>query len=446
MPTSDLLTRFCDKANTLWKKEDKLFLACSGGLDSVVLGQLLKDVGYAFEVLHVNFQLRGEESMRDESFVLKLSEEWGVPIRAKRFDTNMAMLESGHGVQETARDLRYNWFENVLQETDCRNKWLLTAHHADDQVETVLMNLFRGTGIAGLRGIKEKSGYRIRPLLSFFRSELEEYAEKRELRWVVDSSNLSSDYTRNFFRLELLPAIEKIFPAARQNVYETSKRMSEVEQIYGMEIDKIRKKLIQKSGNSTGIPVNLLKNIQPLDTILFAIFSEYGFNAHQIPELKKLLDAQTGKYIQSDTHRVLRNRDWILIDKLESKDQAHIVIENFNHENTFAEGKILMEKISDRNINTNSLVACIEDQGIQWPLILRPWKTGDYFYPLGMKKKKKISRFLTDLKLSKTEKENQWVLESDKKIIWVVGRRIDDRYKLKPGNHSYLQLTFVPRP
>lgn len=444
-PSNDLLSQFREKVSTFLKKEDKLFLACSGGLDSVVLGNLLKDAGYDFEVLHVNFQLRGEESLRDEAFVQKISEEWHVPIQVKRFDTKQAMLESGHGVQETARNLRYNWFDQVLLEAKAQNKWLLTAHHADDQVETVLMNLFRGTGLAGMRGIKEKTGNRIRPLLSFFRSELEKYAEYKQLKWVVDSSNLSADYTRNFFRLEMLPSIEKIFPAARQNVYETAKRMSEVEQVYSLEISKIKKKLIQKIGKNIGIPVKLLKNIQPLDTILFSIFSEYGFSTHQISELKKLLYAQTGKYIQSDSYRVLKNRDWLLIDRLESKDQSCMVFENFNPENSFAEGKILMEKISDQNISSDPLVACLNDQDIHWPLILRPWKAGDYFYPLGMKKKKKISRFLADLKLSKTEKENQWVLESDKKIIWVVGRRIDDRFKLRPGITSYLQLTYVPQ-
>jgi tRNA(Ile)-lysidine synthase len=413
-------------------------------LDSVVLGQLLKDAGYGFEILHANFQLREEESNRDEEFVKKIAEEWNVGIQVKRFDTHKAMLETGHGVQETARDLRYNWFDQVLNDADVDDKWLLTAHHADDQVETVLMNLFRGTGLAGLRGMKEKNGNRIRPLLSFFKKELESYAHIHHLRWVEDSSNQSSKYTRNFFRIEWLPEIEKVFPAVRKNIFETALRIAEAEQVYEKEIGRVISKLVQKKDGNIGVPVNLLKTKSPLDTILFALFSRYGFSAHQVPELKKLMEAPTGKFIVSDTHRVLKNREWMLIEKLEYKEQSYVVIEKMNSETPFAEGVIMMDKVSHEPINTDRHVACIGERHIKWPLILRPWKAGDYFYPLGMKKKKKISRFLTDLKLSKTEKERQWVLESDKKIIWVVGRRIDERCKLKSNNQTYFQMKFIP--
>lgn len=246
--SSKLLSLIRGKSTSLWHPDDKLFLACSGGLDSVVLGHLLKTAGFSFQILHANFQLRGEESKRDEDFVISLAKHWDVKIDVRRFDTEQAMSASGTGLQETARNLRYDWFDEVLLNEVIAGKWLLTGHHADDQVETVMMNFFRGTGIAGLRGMKEKNGNRLRPLLSVFRNELEDYAHLHDLKWVEDSSNQSSKYTRNFFRLELLPEIEKVFPAVKQNIIETSIRIAEVEQVYTREMDRIIKKLIHKKG------------------------------------------------------------------------------------------------------------------------------------------------------------------------------------------------------
>ena len=439
--SNDLLALFIGKANSLWKKEDKLFLACSGGLDSVVLGQLLKDAGYGFEILHANFQLREEESNRDEEFVKKIAEEWNVGIQVKRFDTHKAMLETGHGVQETARDLRYNWFDQVLNDADVDDKWLLTAHHADDQVETVLMNLFRGTGLAGLRGMKEKNGNRIRPLLSFFKKELESYAHIHHLRWVEDSSNQSSKYTRNFFRIEWLPEIEKVFPAVRKNIFETALRIAEAEQVYEKEIGRVISKLVQKKDGNIGVPVNLLKTKSPLDTILFALFSRYGFSAHQVPELKKLMEAPTGKFIVSDTHRVLKNREWMLIDEHSKKDKDILVVEKETKNICFQNQNLSFELISgNQKFDADPQHAWLDFRYIKYPLIIRPWKSGDYFYPLGMKKKKKISRFLTDLKLSRAQKENQWVVESDKRILWVIGMRTDDRFKITSNTKEIMLI------
>jgi len=426
-----LLSLFKEKSSSLWHPHDKLFLACSGGLDSVVLGHLLKAAGFSFQILHANFQLRGEESKRDEDFVVSLAEQWGVKVEVRKFDTEQAMIASGTGLQETARNLRYEWFDEVLAEDTHTGKWLLTGHHADDQVETVMMNFFRGTGIAGLRGMKEKNGNRIRPLLSFFRKELEAFAQLQQLEWVDDSSNQSSKYTRNFFRLELLPEIEKIFPAVKQNIIETSLRMSEVEQVYTKELDRIIHKLIHKKDESIGVPVNLLRIMSPLDTILHALFSRYGFSAQQIPELKKLMDASTGKFILSDTHRVLKNREWLLIDQPSKKDAGIFVVEQETKKICFQDKELTFEILpGGEAFDAEAHHAWIDFQHVKYPLIIRQWRSGDYFYPLGMKKKKKIARFLTDMKLNRSQKENQWVVESDKRIIWVIGLRTDDRFKI----------------
>ena len=437
----ELPSLFQKKAAALWKKGDKLFLACSGGMDSIVLGHLLKNAGYVFEILHVNFQLRGEESLRDEHFVRKMAEEWNMPARINRFDTAAAKEEMKTGVQETARNLRYAWFDEVLHDDASKNKWLLTAHHAEDQVETIAMNFFRGTGIAGLRGMKEKNANRIKPLLSVSQHILQAYAHNYQLKWVEDSSNSTVKYTRNLFRLEILPMIEKVFPAVRQNILDNAHRMEEVEQIYENEMDKIQKKLFQQQGNSIAIPVNLLKKQVPIDSVLHHIFSPFGFSSSQVVELKKLLDAPTGKYISSDTHRLLRNRNWLLIDPVITTAPSIHLIDQHLSEIVFATGKLKLDHYQGA-IDTDPHHAFIDKEQLEFPLILRPWKTGDYFYPLGMKKKKKISRFLTDLKLSRTEKVKQWVLESNKKIVWVIGKRIDERFKVSSFEKPFLRIYF----
>jgi tRNA(Ile)-lysidine synthase len=303
------------------------------------------------------------------------------------------------------------------------------------------MNLFRGTGLAGLRGMKEKNGNRIRPLLSFFKKELESYAHIHHLRWVEDSSNQSSKYTRNFFRIEWLPEIEKVFPAVRKNIFETALRIAEAEQVYEKEIGRVISKLVQKKDGNIGVPVNLLKTKSPLDTILFALFSRYGFSAHQVPELKKLMEAPTGKFIVSDSHRVLKNREWMLIDEHSKKDKDILVVEKETKNICFQNQNISFELISgNQKFDADPQHAWLDFRYIKYPLIIRPWKSGDYFYPLGMKKKKKISRFLTDLKLSRAQKENQWVVESDKRILWVIGMRTDDRFKITSNTQEIMLI------
>lgn len=421
------------------------FLACSGGLDSVVLAHLLSRNGIPFAVLHCNFQLRGEESNRDETFVRELASNLGVECLVKSFDTVKEMEDRKLGVQETARLLRYNWFHEVMELADPSRKkaFVLTAHHADDQVETIAMNFFRGTGIGGLTGMSYQQGQLLRPLLGFSKEELFDYASQNGLTWVEDSSNASSDYTRNLFRNEILPLVKSVFPAYANNVNANAIRLREVETVYRIQMDKILKRLLEKQGHSTAVAVNKLKACIPLDTVLHELFKPYGFTAHQVGEIKKLFDAPTGKFICSSTHRVLRNRGWLLIDPLSIVDKQIVVIDNLEQSASFQLG--LMEFFQTNppeRYPTEMNQVWVDIQQLDFPLIIRPCKKGDYFYPIGMPKKKKISRFLTDLKLSLTEKENQWVLESNKRIVWVIGRRLDDRFKLKPGS-SALKVVFT---
>jgi tRNA(Ile)-lysidine synthase len=426
-----------------WGKQDALFLACSGGLDSVVLAHLLYRAKFHFTILHCNFQLRGEESNRDEMFVKELATQLNVPFQVKQFDTKKEMDIRKKGVQETARRLRYEWFDEVIK-SDKRTakKWLLTAHHADDQVETMMMQFFRGTGIAGLQGMKFKSGSIIRPLLFAQRKQLTDYATQHQLSWVEDSSNASVNYTRNFIRHKVIPLIEEVVPQLTSNMLMNSKRFEEIEMVYQHKIEEIKKRLIVAKENSFEIPINKLKNIQPLDTIMHEMFSRFGFAAHQIPELKKLFEAPTGKYISSDQYRVLKNRNWLLIEPIVEQEQIVKIVEHANTLLSLDNCVLKFQQVAAVNdIKNDNQQALLNLSKLKFPLIVRKWKAGDYFYPLGMKKKKKVSRFMTDLKLSLTEKEQQWVIESDKKIIWVVGRRIDERFKIEENTKERLLVT-----
>ena len=440
-----LLSRFQDHVNSngLWKEGDLLLLACSGGVDSVVLATLLQRMHQHVEILHCNFNLRGEESKRDEDFVRSLAQSMGLPCHVQSFDTKAAVLTMGKGVQEVARMLRYEWFDTVIEARQRQHKhvYLLTAHHADDQAETIAMNFFRGTGMAGMHGIQMKAGNLIRPLLFATRAEILDFAQSNAIAWVDDSSNVEDNYTRNHFRHHVIPQVEKIFPAVTQNLLDNAKRFSEMEIIYRKQIERIKSALIMHQGQSLAIPVNKLSAMSPIDTIMFEVFRDFGFSAHQVPEIKKLFDAISGKSVSSNTHRVLRNRNWLLIDPIEEKTHEIIVIEEGVESVSFDNSLLQIKKYDGNRVpDEDANHAWIDLGSITFPLILRPWKPGDYLYPLGMRKKKKVAKLLTDLKLSLTEKENQWVIESDKKIIWVVGRRIDDRFKLSSSSQKIMSI------
>lgn len=438
----ELLTAFISFISTeqLFQKKDRLLLAVSGGLDSVVLTDLVYKAGYSFEIAHCNFQLRGVESDRDEAFVKALAEKYRVTFHTKSFDTKTSAAAERKSIETIARDLRYEWFKALLQERQL--SYLLTAHHADDNIETVAMNFFRGTGIAGLHGILPKQGQIIRPLLFARKTNIEQYANDKKLSFITDSSNLSSDYTRNHFRNEVLPLIKKNFPEAEQNILQNISRLQEVELLYRQSIDQHKKKLLEHKGNELHIPVLKLLKASPLNSIVYEIIKDYNFTSHQTAEVISLLESETGKYIASATHRIIKNRHWLIIAPLNSMEAGNILMEENDKSILFEAGRLLIETIDATNykLKMDACIAQLDAGEIKFPLLLRKWKQGDYFYPLGMPKKKKLSRFLIDQKLSLTQKENVWVIEMNKKIIWVVGMRIDDRYKIKPTTRRLLKI------
>lgn len=430
--------------NHLTPANSHLFVAVSGGLDSVVLTHLLALSSFSFTILHCNFQLRGEESERDENFVQSLGAKYNKPVLVKRFDTQLYAEQNKVSIQVAARELRYSWFEEMVNcQQSTVNSKLLTAHHADDNIETVLMNIFRGTGIKGLHGIWENQGYIIRPLLFAKRTAIKAYAEQEQLSWVEDSSNSSDKYARNFFRHHIIPLVKEVYANADDNLLNNIEKWKETEHIYDGFIAEQKKQLLEKKGNEIHIPVLKLAKQKPLKTIVHEIITDFGFTAAQVKDVLNLLNADSGKYVASTTHKIIKNRNWLIITPIVTKEAANILIEENDTTALFEAGKINIEKatLKDFSISNDNNCVYLDAANIQFPLLLRKCKTGDYFYPLGMKKKKKLSRFFIDNKLSKTQKENIWVIESNKKIIWVVGYRIDDRFKVKEQSQQLLQLT-----
>ena len=470
-----LLPRFIKyiEALHLFSPKDKLLLAVSGGIDSVVLCELCKQADFNFTIAHCNFQLRGEESMRDENFVKKLGEKYNAEVLVKKFDTETYAAENKLSIQEAARVLRYEWFEelvwsleSVVSSQDSQltphasrltshdsqftshgsrlTTHLLTAHHADDNAETLLMNFCRGTGLHGLTGIPVSYGHIKRPLLGFTKEEIVQFTKDNNLEFVEDSSNISTKYTRNLFRHEIIPAISKVFPQVKENLTNNINRFKEIENLYKRAVAAIIKKLVREKGGEWHISIKQLMGYENR-ALIYEIISRFGFYEKQIDEVIKLAGSDSGKYIDSPAfnYRIIKHRHWFIISPVHSAVSGNIIIEKTDNSVVFAEGLLKLEWLKQPPATFKKETDLLDAGEIEFPLLLRKWKQGDYFYPLGMKKKKKLSRFFIDQKLSKPQKEKAWVIESNKKIICVAGMRIDERFKVTEKTKAVLSLTLV---
>jgi len=453
MSLRDRFIQYIKKEN-LFPAGDTLLLAVSGGVDSIVLCELCHQGEYRFAIAHCNFRLRKNESERDKEFVSNLAKRYGVEFYLKEFETDTYATDNKISIQGAARKLRYEWFHALTHQLHPKTNspianWIVTAHHADDNIETMLMNFFRGTGIQGIRGIIPKQGQLVRPLLQFRKEELLQFAKEHTLNWVEDSSNLSDKYSRNYFRNNVIPTILNIYPEAEQNLLNNLQRFQDIEILYRQSVEMHKAKLAEKRENELHISVLKLKKAKPLVTIIHEIIKDYNFTSAQINDVIKLMESETGKFVQSPTHWIIKNRNWLILASKSPGNALNIIIEETDSIIPFELGELSLEKIQTTNtpgiasykLQTANHIAQLNAKEIQFPLLLRKWKMGDYFYPLGMKKKKKLSRFFIDQKLSKSDKENVWVLEMNKKIIWVPGMRIDERFKIHESDSTILLIT-----
>jgi len=428
--------------------QDIILVAVSGGVDSMVLAHLLLKMGCSIQLAHMNFQLRAEESERDEQFVLNWANKNQIPVHVKK--SNAAEYAQTHSVsiQEAARNLRYEWFSGLQSElaSQLSKVWLATAHHADDNIETVLLHLFRGTGLEGLAGIQplRKKQSLIRPLLTIPKAELLSYATANQIAFVEDSSNAHNHYTRNQVRNQLMPIIQEIFPDAPNQMLANIHRFREGIQIYRKSITSQLEKITTLHGAEQHIPVEAWKKLEPIQTYTWEIIQAAGFHPTQIHSVLQLLDAATGKYCLSSTHRIIRNRKHLIIAPLANPIHSLIQVDRSDTTIMFSNGVITLEALTYNNIpqQTPDTEAYLQEASLEFPLLIRKWQTGDYFYPLGLNKKKKISRFLIDCKISATEKEKVYVLESNHKIAWVIGYRIDHRFRLQKKSGRALHLQY----
>ncbi len=408
----------------LFDKRDKILVALSGGADSVALLRLLLSLEYTCEAAHCNFHLRGTESDRDEAFVRHLCKELQVNLHVIHFDTKKIAEERHISIEMAARELRYNWFEKLRKE--CHAAVIAVAHHQDDSVETFLLNLIRGTGINGLKGIRPQNGRIVRPLLCTDRKEIMGYLEHLQQGYVTDSTNLQDEYTRNKIRLNILPLMQEINPSVKESILTTTEHLNDTATIYkrGIEEGKLR---VQ---NLKGIHIETLKQEPTPETLLFEILYPLGFNPTQVKDIYRSLDGQPGKSFTIPGWRVVKDRDYLLIEPYKPITQPILQIEEHPYTLDFV-------------IPRDKDIACFDAEKLLSPFLLRLWKQGDAFVPFGMKGRKKISDYLTDHKFSLLQKEQQWVLCCGEDIIWLVGERTDNRFRIDENTHRVIVIKVI---
>jgi len=414
----------------LFKRSEKLLVAVSGGLDSVVLLHFLYKMEVNCVVAHCNFKLRDKDSDRDEIFVKDLAEKYNFPVHTIAFETAEYAKEKGISIEMAARDLRYDWFEKIRKESEC--SYILTAHHADDVIETVLINLTRGTGIHGLTGIKAKINRLVRPLLPFSRDELKAYAIDNQVEYREDYTNAQTDFVRNKIRHQIIPVLREINPSIQKTMYENVARFSDVDLIYNNEIINKRSNLIDQEEDRLLISLDELKKLPAQNSHLFELLKPYGFHSRDVANIIESLDSISGKIFFSDDFQILRDREYLVLSKkrekesgvfeLQENDQVDVFDKRFNCQ--------IYERPSDFKFSTNPQIACFDADKLSFPLKLRKWQEGDVFRPIGMKGRKKVSDYFIDNKFSLTDKENAWLLVSGDDIVWLVGHRMDDRFKI----------------
>lgn len=428
--------------NRLFTTSDKLLLGISGGIDSVTLCDLMHKAGFNFSLAHCNFGLRGEESDGDEAFVRQLADNYNITLHVTRFETEWYASENNISIQMAARDLRYRWFESLLRSHGY--KYIVIAHNNDDSLETFFVNLTRGTGIRGLTGISPLNGHVVRPLLFASRAQIEEYTAKNHLSWREDSSNSSDKYLRNKIRHQLIPFFEGMNPNFRKGLAQSIQRLNGTATYFDKEMLNMGNELIIKEKNFDSISIEKLLNQPSPCFLLSELLLRYGFSQSVSEEIFNAFDAIAGKQFYSATHRLVKDREYLIINHIKGETNTQFIIEQGGRQPEGMPVNLRIE-LCDWNykIPDNPNVALFDATQVSWPLVLRHWQKGDYFIPLGMNGMKKLSDFFTDEKFSLPQKENTWLLTSGDRIMWIIGHRIDNRFKLTGATRKVIQVTLL---
>lgn len=428
----------------LCRPDDRILLAVSGGIDSVVMAHLFTEAGYDCAIAHCNFQLRGEDSELDEAFIRSLALSLEIPVFVKRFDVEAEMQERGISLQMAARDLRYGWFDELLSEHSMER--VATAHNMNDAVETFFLNLSRGSGIRGLKGISPRRGKIIRPLLFASRPQIESYQQTHKIRFREDASNLETKYQRNKIRHDVLPVMEQINPGFMEIMEGNMERLGDVYEIYNLSIQQVRMDLFEEKQGKITIDTERLRTLTPLRTWLFELFSPYGFTRSQCEGIRRIMDAGPGRQSISTTHRLFKDRDQMILVPSDSESFERYYLDNPEKHSSlpFPMDMEVLERSELVSIPDDPMTACLDLDEIQFPLTIRRWMHGDYFCPLGMEQIKKLSDFFVDEKVPVPEKERTWIMASGKKIVWIMGHRIDHRFRITPSTSRVLRLRFQP--
>ena len=427
--------------NNLFCKNDRILIALSGGVDSVVLAHLMLKANYDIALAHCNFHLRKEESNRDEAFVRSWAKENGVELFVKEFDTFAYMKENKLSLEMAARDLRYQWFDSLLKEYGF--SYLATAHHLDDSIETFFINLLRGTGIAGLHGIQAKNDKIIRPLLFATREDILNYAKKNNISYVEDSTNSETKFIRNKIRHNLFPILRDINPNFEFALKKDIDYLKDTEFIFRREIEKVKQEIIEQEKDLIKINISKLLLLNPMKIYLYEILSEYGFNETNINDISQSFEEISGKQFFSKSHRIVKDRQYLFIEKRKENPINDFYLINQNQGSLIFPLKMQFEVLKDLrfiNISKDKNVAMLDFDLLKYPLVLRKWRQGDSFVPFGMRKEKKLSDYFTANKYSIIDKENQWILCSEDKIVWLVGERIDDRFRISNKTKNILKI------
>ena len=423
-------------ANFSFLQDKKLIVATSGGMDSMVLVHLFQKFNLNFALVHCNFQLRGAESDGDENFVKDYAKHNNITFFVTKFDTKNYSEENKLSTQVAARNLRYNWFNELLVSE--KFDFVATAHHLDDQVETFLINFSRGTGLDGLTGIPSQNGNIIRPMLPFSRKEIENYVSENKLQWREDSSNTSDKYLRNKIRHHVIPVFKEINESFLQSFQNTLDHLNQEQSLVNDAVQMVYDIVVSEDNEQLKINISALLQYENYRAYLYKWLNKYGFLAWN--DVYNLIEAQSGKQIFSEKYILLKDRDFLILSKKETTNFEEIIIHSITEKPNFPLKLTLCNQSDIFNQMKN--VIFVEENKIQFPLTIRKWKEGDYFYPSGMQGKKKVSKYFKDEKFTIFQKQETWILESNNQIIWIIGHRADDRFKIENTTQTILQITY----